>query len=175
MGKITNIVVAGIVALVVAFGAVVVFKPDAVPPSFGGTNPDIPSAYLKWGSGGGVRLYPASMAFNQATTTICSFLSPNATSTLVSAGVKVDLASSTATTLVIAKATNPTASTTALSGTYSIGAGAQAFVQASTSPAVLATTVFAPLTYLNVTLTGGTGTFSGTGVCHATFEEYVNL
>lgn len=178
MGKITNIVVAGIVALVVAFGAITVFKPESMP-ALQGVNPDIPSTYLKWGAGGGVRLYPASQSFKQATTTLCSFQSPSATSTLISAGVKVTLASTSATTLRISKATNITASTTAIGTGYDIGAGVPAFIQASTSPATGAVTVFAPNTYLNVTLTagdiGGLVGLAPTGVCHATFEEYVDL
>ena len=178
MGKLTNIVIAAVVALVVAFGAVVMFKQEPIP-ALGGVNPDIPSAYLKWGSGGGVRVYPASQSFKVATTTLCSFQSPSATSTLIAAGVKVTLASTSATTLNISKSANITASTTAIGSAYAIGAGVPAFIQASTSPAAGAVTVFAPNTYLNVTLTGGDiGGLVGlapTGVCHATFEEYVDL
>lgn len=47
-----------------------------------------------------------------ATTTVCAFKSPNATSTLVRSSVLITVASSTATTWTLAKATTPYATTT---------------------------------------------------------------
>ncbi len=56
--------------------------------------PDIPSPYLNWGGIAQWGLAPKSLI--QASSTICSLQSPAATSTLISASVTLNLASSTA-------------------------------------------------------------------------------
>lgn len=146
--------------------------------------PDMPYSYIKWGAGNGVRVWPTAARLTQASTTVCSIISPLSTSTLESAGIKVDTASSTATILEIGQSSNPTATTTLIGGTYHIAAGGQAFVQASTSPT--SSTVFAPSTYLVFKMQGGvtngdTATaaqaagFLPTGACQASFTEYPTI
>lgn len=146
--------------------------------SFGAlAGPDIPSPYLNWGS---VRTWNYSTALKQSASTTCSFLSPSASSTLEAAGIKFDTASSSAIIVDIGKSTSAFATTTLIGTTYNIAAGAQAFIQASTSPAAGAVTVFAPNTYLNFKAAGGAiGTdatgFVPVGRCQAQFIEYPTL
>lgn len=149
--------------------------------------PDIPSGYLRWGGGNGVRVWPTGRALTQGTTTVCSILSPAATSTLLSAGLKLDVASSSATLVEFGQSTSvPTATTTRIGTAYVVAGGASAFIAASTSPTTGATTVFAPNTYLNIKVQGGvtlgdSATAAGaagfvpTGACQATFEEYPTI
>lgn len=146
------------------------------------TGPDSPSPYQKYGGGYGVRTWKYGYALTQATTTPCAFLSPAATSTLLSAGLKLDVASTSATVWTFAQATSAYATTTAIGTDYAVAASAKAFVQASTSPAALARTVFAPNTYLVIGVRGGdsNGDTSPDGLipsgsCNATFEEYPSL
>lgn len=109
---------------------------------------------------------------NTATTTVCSFKTPSATSTLVAASARWSVSSTTATTVYMAKGAGTNASTTlVVSG--ALGANAFGTLVASTTSTgavVDGTNVFAPNIHLNYGMTGGTGTFSPTGVCQATFE-----
>lgn len=187
MDKIITFIVSIVLSLAAVFGLSLLTGKPAEPAtqSFGAlTGPDIQSAYLNWGAGGGVRLWPSSMNFKQATTTLCSFLSPPATSTLQSGGFRLSVGTTTGAMVIdMGKATVPTATTTAIGSTIYLPAGAQSFAQASTSPAAGAATVFAPNTYFNIKI-GGPGITAGDtamtgfvpqGVCHATFEEYSNI
>ena len=139
------------------------------------SGPDISSPYLKWGAAHGVRVWSEGQGLKAATTTVCAIQSPAATSTLQSAGVKFDVSSTTASIITLAKATTAFATTTSIGTNYAIAANAQAFINASTSPSASAVEVFAPNTWFVVGMAGGTGTFSPTGSCHATFEEYISL
>jgi len=135
--------------------------------------PDIPHPYLKWGGGFGVRVYPTAIALKTATTTICAIQAPAATSTLLSAGVKLDVSTTTASIVDLAKATTAFATTTKIGTTYNVAANAQAMINASTTPAAGDTTIFGPNEWFVVNMVGGAGlTVSPTGACHATFEEY---
>lgn len=143
------------------------------------TSPDMPFFYLHWGAGNGVQVFPTGRKLATATTTPCSIQSPSATSTLQSAGLKLDVASTSATTWSLYNSATPYLTTTAINTGYVVSASAQGFIQASTSPAALAATVFAPNTYAVWSETGGitggdtlgTG-FVPSGACQATFENY---
>jgi hypothetical protein len=100
---------------------------------------------------------------------ICSVRSPiAATSTLVlGSGVRFTTSSTTASVVRVSKAATATATTTAL---FTVGVGANA------TPTIVATTttdafVFGPGQYMNVSLSGGAGTFSPAGVCQAEFRS----
>lgn len=136
------------------------------------SGPDISSEYLRWGTGYGIRVVQHALPLRTGSTTVCSIQSPLATSTLVSGGVSMTVSSTTASTVTLAKALGPGASTT-LIGAIPVAANAQVTLVASSTPTVYNTNVFSPGTWFNVTMTGGQGTFSPTGVCHATFEEYL--
>lgn len=172
-----KIVAVLVVGVIVGFGGASFAHTSKVEtPSFGAlAGPDIASNYLKWGGGNGVRVYPTARALSTATTTVCAIQSPAATSTLRYFGIKFDVSSTTASIITIAKATTAFATTTQIGTDYNIAANAQGFIQASTSPAADAATVFAPNTWIVVGMRGGTGTFSPTGACQATFEEYPTI
>lgn len=107
-----------------------------------------------------------------ATTTVCAIKSPTATSTLVSGGIKLNVSSTTASTVTVAKATTAFATTT-LINSVSVSANAQAAIEAaSTTESALVQTnrTFAPNTWLVFGMAGGTGTFSPSGSCNGTFE-----
>ena len=168
--------IAGLIAAVVLLLGGYVFHTPAVENVFGAlAGPDIPSPYLNWG---GMRQWNNGLSFTQATTTPCAIQSPAATSTLVEAGVRVDVASTTATRWDIAKAANAFATTTAIGSMQNIAADGQAFFHASTSPGAGAVEVFAPNTFLVIGVRGGitpgtAGTgFVPSGRCQATFIEY---
>ena len=110
----------------------------------------------------------------QASTTICSIVSPAATSTLVYGSLHMNVATTGgATTLTFAMAVpGASASTTVINGgNLSVGAGAEANALAST------TRLFPPNYRFNVTQAGGGsfigGTFSETGVCQAVFNTVI--
>lgn len=135
-------------------------------------SPDIPSPYLRFGTGYGVREWNYGSGLGTATTTICSFKSPSSTSTLEFAAVKVDTSSTTASTLYVAKGADTNATTTNFV-TRAIAANAQDMVIASSTDFTTSeNNIFAPNQYLNVGMSGGTGTFSPAGGCYATFRDY---
>lgn len=108
-------------------------------------------------------------SLTQATTTVCAIQSPAATSTLQSASILLTVSSTTASSVVLAKATTAFATTTNLN-TEAVAANAQATIVASTSPTGgNKDLIFSPSTWLVVGMSGGTGTFSPTGVCTATW------
>lgn len=143
------------------------------------TSPDISSPYFSYG---GVRHWAAQTGLRAGTTTVCALQSPASTSTAQTIGVKIDNASSTATIWDVAKASTPFATTTLLGSAYSVGAGAQAFIRASTSPTAGDASVFAPNTYVVIGVrqaisagdTAGTG-FVPTGICEASWVEFPSL
>lgn len=179
METLKTVLIAAIVACITAGILVAVLPKDSsgnpTAPTFGAlAGPDIPSDYLKWGASNGVRLWPTGRPLATATTTVCAIQSPNATSTLRWAGVKLDVSSTTASTITLAKSATAFATTTQIGETVAVAANAQAFVLATTTTAqvIAQTTVFAPSQWLVVSMTGGAGTFSPSGACQATFEEY---
>lgn len=100
---------------------------------------------------------------NQASTTACNYTTPAATSTLDRISALFTVGSSTQATITIATSTaGGSASTTPLMS-FTLAANAQGtFVF---EPTTTDKTVLAPSTGVVVTMTGGNGTFSPTGVC----------
>jgi len=125
-------------------------------------SPDIP---FNWLSVGGVREWAYSMTPNTATTTICAFASPAATSTLDFASVALTTSSSTASIITVAKAATAYATTTVISSPITISANAQAEIVASSTYSNQAAWVFGPSQYLVVGMQGGVGTMSPAGTC----------
>jgi hypothetical protein len=136
--------------------------------------PDIPSSYLKWGLGHGVRVWANAVPFTTATTTVCAIQSPAATSTLRSAGVRFTVSSTTASLVTLNKSTTAFATTTLIGEEMAVSANAQATIVATTTTAQdeAEVTTFGPNEWFVVGMEGGVGTFSPSGVCHATFEEF---
>lgn len=171
-------ILAGVVALLVSLGVAAFNKPvnTIVNDTLGAvTGPDLFFPYL---GVNGVNTFYSYSKIRTATTTPCAFKSPSATSTLVQATIRLDVSSSTATIWDIAKASNAFATTTALIPTaYNVAAGAQAFINASTSVGQTgAGNVIAPNQFIvfgarqGITAgdTAGTG-FVPSGSCEAIF------
>lgn len=128
-------------------------KAEKVDPTLGAlTNPLLPTNYFGFG---GVVLFaggrPSQVSLVQASTTVCAIQAPAATSTLLSALVRFDLASSTAMAVDIAKSSTAFATTTKIGTTYTVAAGGQATIVASTTGSVAGdATLFAPNQWLVV-------------------------
>ncbi len=144
--------------------------PTVTPPAPGAvSSADIFSPYL---CVNGVCEFFNRKAFNQASTTICSIKSPNATSTLRRpAGVTMAVSTTSASILTIARAATPFATTTLIGSALGIAANAQANFVASTTATQDASgaAIFPPNTYLNFSLQGNPGTYSPVGSCHGDF------
>lgn len=121
----------------------------------------------------GVCRYYFSSKFNNASTTLCSFKLPSATSTLVSASLQVTTATATAIVVDLGEGAIYDATTTKIGTTYTVAATAQDTIIASSSPAAGATTLLSPSNYLNYkfgssAITPTTNSLAGT--CKATVE-----
>jgi hypothetical protein len=131
------------------------------------SSPDVNSPYFSFG---GVRRWAGHTEnLTAATTTVCAIQSPAATSTLLSANIRLDVSSTTASIVTMAKANSAFATTTNI-GSTGVVAGAQATIIASTTPTANLT-VFSPNQWFVVGMAGGTGTFSPSGVCQAVWEQ----
>jgi hypothetical protein len=82
---------------------------------------------------GGITHCFSKTTINQASTTICQFTSPTATSTLIRANVTLTTGTTTALVLDIGKSTTQTATTT-LFNSVTVASGALGTVLASTTP-----------------------------------------
>lgn len=130
---------------------------------------------------GGVTTCQKKQALRTATSTVCSFKSPAATSTLVHAALRIAVGSSTATVWDLSKGTSAFATTSgAHLARYSLGSGAQGTMVYATSTnsvagyvgTVDANMVFAPNTWAVWTgmAFAPNDATKFTGVCTATFE-----
>ncbi len=112
-------------------------------------------------------------ALSTATTSVCAFKSPAATSTLLRATLSVKTATSTATIVTIAKAANSNATTTSLFK-GAIASGAPATMTKVASSSTDGADIFAPNTWLNFGVEGFAPNAADTtkflGQCQATFE-----
>lgn len=152
----------------IVLGALVLGGKTVIQPTGGLSGPSIPSKYLEWN---GVTVWhQRSASLNTSTTTVCALPSPAATSTLLSAGIRLDTSSTTASVVHIASAATAYATTTNLA-TADVSANAQAFITATTSLASNSN-VIGPNKYIVFGMQGGIGTFSPTGACSATFETF---
>lgn len=119
----------------------------------------------------GVKKYYFSSRFNNASTTLCSFKTPGATTTLEWASLQINTATSTAIIVDIGKGAIYNATTTLFGTSYIVGAGEQATIVASTSPAAGAKTTIAPSQWINFKFGGSIGTTNAlAGSCKATLE-----
>lgn len=132
---------------------------------------DINSEYL---SVNGVTTFYRTSGLNSASTTLCSFRTPNATTTLTYASIQATTGTSSTLYLDIAKhASNPTATTTVLRGTQTL-TGNFTVVASSSPNGNGADPVFAPQQYLNFIYTSvGNSLTANTlvGKCYAEFKQ----
>lgn len=126
-------------------------------------SPDIQSPYF---SVGGVRIWAnGSDSLVQSTTTPWAYQF-QATTTVLFAGCKLDVSSTTAVTARLSKATTAFATTTAL-GQLAVAANGKGTLIASTTlTAGYTSTIFEPRSWIVFSMQGGTGTFSPTGSCN---------
>lgn len=112
----------------------------------------------------GVGTYSDTTKFNQASTTVCGFKTPAATTTALSLVGNLRTGTTTAIMFEWGKSTLPTATTTSL-GKFFLGSDAQATMIASTSAGAFSVTgtgidpafVFAPNTYVSLKYGGAAG------------------
>lgn len=165
MELIKTIGIALVAGVVAASGVVFLSPKDSNgTPTFGAlSGPEISSPYLAWG--GVFNWAGHSESLKTSTTTPVAFQSPtNATSTLkLGSGCHFSVSSTTAKRVVFAKATTAFATTTFLFGA-NIAANAQGSVVATTTTDNF---VFAPGTWLVMSMVGGAGVDSPTGSCSA--------
>lgn len=136
-----------------------------------GPNNPIPQVNL-----GELNVVGSSVALRTATSTVCAIQSPSATSTLVNAGVRFKLASTSAVVVDMANSPDRFATTTGTrinaAGGYAVGASAQATIVASSTGSVAGdATIFAPNRFFVVKYhdaNNGAGNVS-TGSCWALF------
>lgn len=143
------------------------------PASFGGTNPNIISNYLRWGDTTSWKQQAALSNASAATNTPCILTSPAATSTLVFAQLSLSTGSSTATGWHASKGTGTSEATTTANslGTYTLAS--EALGTMTVRPALSTVdpvSVFAPNSKLVWTISGitaitNTSKFNGT--CNA--------
>ena len=153
-----TLVIIGVFAALLLAGASVM-SPKGVPSIGVSAGPIDQNNYHCWG---GVCEYWAATSLKTATTTPCAFLSPSATSTLISATVRLDTSSTTATLWDVARASTQYATTTSISAAYLVAASGQAYIQASTTGP---NAVIPPSTYIVVGARQGitAGDSAGTG------------
>lgn len=97
------------------------------------------------------------------TTTPFAYRTPTATSTLRSLSCATTGATTTGQTFVLTKGSGMQASTTAISNSITVAAGANGSVVASSTPELLR--VFNPNSWVQFNAIGGTGTSNLTGTC----------
>ncbi len=144
------------------------------------SSPDISSPYFSFGD---VRFWAAKDTdLTAATTTVCALQSPVSTSTLISASIRLDVSTTSATIVTMAKSATAFATTTALA-TWTTDAGEQGTLNATTSSLVSNNPdgfqVFAPNQWIVVGMQGGgstacaagTCTYSPVGTCEAVWIE----
>ena len=105
---------------------------------------------------GGVERFYDRQIMRQATTTICSFRSPAATSTVLSGLVSFVTGSSSALEVTVAKATTAFATTTTLISDVTLAADIQGTIHVDPAVAATldATQIIAPLNFVNVGING---------------------
>jgi len=145
---------------------VVVQKPD------GTTQPIVGSIASPYFQVGGTTLYGGGESLRTGTSTVCVIQSPAATSTLITAGVNFQLASTSVVLVDLAKATTVYATSTSIGTAYGVATSSQATIVASSTGSVAGdATIFAPNTFFMVKYSGynsdaGTGNASK-GSCWA--------
>lgn len=188
MNKILSYLAVAVLAGLLVFAGSFINRTPVVPtvtcegsncPSFGSlTSPDIASRYLSVNDSttyyNAVPLKVATTttaSANRSTNTICSILSPVATSTLVFGSTSFTYSTTSASEIGMGiGGTNPYATTTAIGTVNKIAANGKITLIASSTPATGTAVIFSPSTYFVVKMHGGGGTVSPTGTCIANFQ-----
>lgn len=141
----------------------------------GAVSPEFATRYIR--VGGLMHEYRYSNTLQVGTSTLCSFPVPAATSTLLSAGIRMNTATASALQIFIAKGTTPNATTTRLASANNAASALFTVMSTTTSDSFVITPSVTP--YINFNVAGGP-TKSGvdavfaadgsvTGSCYAEF------
>ncbi len=167
MKKENNLILYVLIFLALGFSFISLVRPaqmiKTIENSVGAlSSPELSSSYFS--VNGLVRYYNSVKTANLPSSTICSIKSPSATSTLVASSVRF-ISGNTASSVTWAyKGATVSATTTALYGGVTVGAGAQGTFHATTTTD---SRVFAPNNYLIVDTSAN---YAQVGYCNATFE-----
>lgn len=149
--KIQDIIISALALGLVALGVVVVTGPEQTPQvinqPLGAVNPEFATKYIK--VGGLTHEYRFDNTLETATSTLCSFVSPAATSSLAFAGARLNTATGTALSVFIATGRGANSTTTLLAGSQ-VASGAQ-YNAAATSTLG---TIIGPNQYINFNFAG---------------------
>lgn len=133
------------------------------------SSPDISSPYI---SVNNLQTWSATFPMVQNSSTTCQYQTPPATTTLTAFSYRFGLASTTSAIIEMGKSAGPDATTTLFGTTFTIAAGAQATVEASsTNGSAGDLMILAPSTWLAVKMGGGAAGSVPTGSCN--FEVQV--
>ena len=165
-----GIVVMAIASLIGAFHSVTVNLPQQQSQQYGSVSG--PDSYFDYYNENGVVKYNRVMKPIAATTTPCTFKSPNATTSLEVFTLNVTTATSPAATFVLATSTVTNATTSLISNVGTLSASAQGFFiwHAGTNNSIVAPNTYVSLGAQN----GGAATALGYtfgGLCTATFRQ----
>jgi hypothetical protein len=161
------------ISLIVAIGVLGVgvgFQKHAPAQTIGAASPDFSSPYISYGD---VRHWGARIgSLPTGTSTICSIVSPPATTTLSSFIVRFDTTPGYAQDYAFGVSTTMNATTTIITRLSQPASGNTALV-ATTSATAIKDGLVGPSTFLSVNLsTSSVGsTFAPTGTCSAGFRE----
>lgn len=165
--------IALVVSLVVGFtlfnkGTTTVVHQDGTTTTVGAAAS--PDRYSPYESRNGIlQVFSGHIKLGVGTTTVCTIKNPVIKSTLLSLEIGMTVSSTTAANVVIATSTQITATTTSMISYNTIANGTSYF---SFIPTTTANQLQTESQFINVSMSGGTGTFSPTGFCQATYEVY---
>lgn len=172
--KIKNVLILVVIVLIVVVGFVV-FLPGKtntiIERTVGSASgPDMPWPYTNVN---GVVTYASKVDMRTATTSLCAFVSPSATSTIEYVSWKIIKGTTTAATIDIGTSTTGYATTTNLVSGTSVVSGAQGGYYWTPAGAGTDDAKMSPNTYVNVMTAGaGLGGYTFTGSCQAVFRVY---
>lgn len=158
-------IIGAVAVLALVVGLVAFVKLVQLPPLIGAvTGPDSP---FPTESHNGISTSFFSSGFIKATTTVCTIKTPAVHSRLKYISLNFTTSSTTATTIRIATSTIITATTTWM---YDISSIANDPLKTIFLPTTTDKQIMMPNQYINISMTGGTGTFSPAGKCQAEFQ-----
>ena len=135
------------------------------------SSPDIQSPYLSFGN---VRAWGSGSDFRTGTSTLCAIQSPAATSTLVSATLRMDSLPYELTDVVIARGTTAFATSTILAFKDVFTTSELGYLVATTTLTTLVDGIVLPNSFINFrysTTTVVNANFQPTGKCSVVFRE----
>ena len=153
MDKLFKGLTVGLGVLAIVFGTLYFATPNQTivnnPPFGAVSGPDIDSPYVRLN---GHYIFSYHSTLKQATTTVCSYKSPPATTTLTFGSVQFNTASSAVATAVEFgyHATSPSATTTRIGSVQNITAGFKATILASSTATALGFAVIPPNSFINI-------------------------